>query len=193
MLSKKRIVIGCSCAIAAVFLIYTPKAVETLGAIQNRQVTANERLIEWKNQYQALQPVKAAWTNSFISEADATDLLKLFRYANVERHGLSANVDKVRQSASSAVSVNGQQIGLQRLCLATAGDSFEVTAGGVTALRAGLRELAKRRDLVLGSIELSLDAASGIAKARIQPLCVLVRTGTDSNDGATAVKTGAAL
>lgn len=193
MLSKKRAVICCGCAIAAVFVVYTPKAVQALSAVQDRQVTANERLIEWKSQYQALQPVKAAWANSYIAEGDATDLLKLFRYANVERHGLNANVDRVRQSASSPVSVNGQEIGLQRLCLATGGDSFEVTAAGITALRAGLRELAKRRDLVLGNIELSFDSSSGVAKARIQPFCVLVRTGTDGSDSATAVSTGAKI
>ncbi len=191
MINNKKIVTIMSLGIAATFLIMTPDAWSVLKKIEMRQIAANEKLIEWKQAYSALLPVNALWEAAYTSERDATDLLKLSRYADIEKHGLAVNIDLIKQTASSPVTVNGIDIGLQRLCLATTGESLELSAPTITDLRSGLRSLSKRRDISMGSIEITSASTPSVVQAKIKPFCVLVRTAEslpgapqDNGDGA---------
>lgn len=186
MMTNKKILLSVAIGMAVTFLWFTPEAWSTLGQVYERQSAANERLKLWKAQYSALLPVNDRWDKSFVSENQATDLLKLFRFADLERHGLSANVDTVRQTDSIPVRVNNMEVGLQKLCLSSSGSDLVVSAKDMTSLRIGLKSLSKRRDLSLGSVTLAYNSTTSTAEARIRPFCVLIRTTEDKPKNAAA-------
>lgn len=178
MVSNRQIVLATSLAISAVFLLMTQPAWKTLSSIESRQIAANDRFIEWRDAYKALLPINEKWNSSFASESDASDLLKLYRIANISQHGLSSDVDQVRQISSEPVQVNGMQIGVAKVCIATSGEVMRVSAPTMTSLRSGLVSLSRRKDISLGTVEVGVDSESGAAIGKIKPFCVLVRTGS---------------
>jgi len=115
MLSNKNISLAVGAALALAFLALTPKAWNGIGNIKERQVSSNIRLLEWKDAYQALLPVNDRWVATYPDGRLAKDIVSLYRLIGLSRHGLFADIDKVSQSASSPVLVNGTQVGLQRL------------------------------------------------------------------------------
>lgn len=183
MVTNRQIVLCLSAAISLIFLWQAPKAWSNLSAIKSRQIAANDRLVDWKQAYQALLPINAKWDGAFSTEAEASDLLKLYRIANIEQHGLRADVDQVRQVASEPLSVNGMDVGVAKICIATLGDTMQLTAPNMTSLRTGLISLSKRRDISMGSIEVGMDSETGLAIGKLKPFCVLVRTGGQDNSG----------
>lgn len=185
MIANKHITLIMGGLLGAVCLIKTPDAWEKLSDVHQRQVIANERLVEWKAAYQALLPVNARWDKTYPSGDDVQDLVSLYRLVDLERHGLTANVDLVRQNLAEAVNVNGLAVGLQRLCISNGPEYLEVTAPNIRALRVGLASLAARKDIDLGSIQVSFDEESGQPLARVTQLCLKVRTEKQQPAGVT--------
>lgn len=182
MISNKKISLGAAFAFAAVVLTSIPNIWASIGKTITRQAAANERLIEWKSDYQALLPVNEVWNSSFVSPNKVRDLLLLYRVADIEQHGLHADVDSIQQTGVEPLLVEGMRVGLQKLCMASKGGSLEVTAASMSALRKGLHSLAERKDVDLGTVEIGFSNADGTPMAKIKPFCVRVRT-----DGVAAV------
>lgn len=176
MIKSRTAVLFTGISLSLMLSYFTKVAWDELSAIEARQTAANERLSDWKSQYEPLIPVNDRWKKEFVSEGQAKDLLRLYKLANIEQHGLSADVDLVKQSLSIPVLVNGMEVGLTKLCLATEGSSLVVRAPSIKSLRLGLHQLSQRSDISLGSLSLSFDDETGLGTASINPFCVLVRT-----------------
>lgn len=183
MLSNKNISLVVSVALAGVFLVLTPKSWEAIGKIKERQVVANERLSEWKDAYHALLPVNDRWRKAYADGHTAKDVVSLYRLIDLERHNLIADIDKVSQSESSDVLVNGVQVGLQRLCVGSEGAVMRVEANTIKELREGLRSFSLRNDIDMGELVFRVDAVTAKPYAQIAGLCLKVRVGSDQKDG----------
>lgn len=179
MITNKRVVIGIGGLLCGVCLFAVPDAWRALGEISTRQSMANERLIEWKEAYQALLPVNERWKKAFISAAEVPDQLSLTRVVNVEQYGLKLDTDRVTQIGSEEVQVNGMPVGVQKLCIGTGSAGMEVSAKTMSELRTGMRGLASRKDLEMGTIEYAFSKGNASKPdayvARISNFCVRVR------------------
>ncbi len=182
MITNKKLVIGLGGALGVVFLLAIPEAWKNLGEIVKRQASANLRLIEWKEAYQALLPVNERWQAAFIGFDSVSDQLTLTRIVNIEQYGLNLDVDRVEQVGSEEVVVNGMPIGLQKLCIATGREALEVSSTSMSGLRAGMRAMALRADIEMGTVEYAInkgDEEQGrktVYVARVSPFCIRVRT-----------------
>lgn len=179
MITNKQLSLAVGVGVAVIFLATLPEALKSLGEIKGRQIAANEHLVEWKASYEALLPVNDGFAAVYPSGEEAKDLVSLYRLLNIERHRLMADIDLVRQTAASAVEVNGMPIGLQRLCVSNEGLSMAVSANSIRDLRLGLRSLSARRDIEMGTLEVAINDGRAIAK--IQDMCLKVRTEKDSS------------
>lgn len=175
MLSNKTISMIVGIAFAVVFILLTPKSWSNLSDVHSRQVSANLKLIEWKEAYQALLPVNERWNKAFPDGHAAKDIVSLYRLIDLHQHGLLADVDKVAQSESSEVLINGYQVGLQRLCVSTEGNVMKIGADSIKELRSGLRGLAGRHDIDMGEMIFSLDSQTSKPLIEISGLCLKVR------------------
>lgn len=182
MLSNKNISLVVGVALAGVFLALTPKSWTAIGAIKDRQVTANVRLAEWKDAYHALLPVNARWAKTYPDGRKAKDIVSLYRLIDLKRHNLIAEMDKITQLASSDVLVNGVPVGLQRLCVGSEGAVMRLDANSIKELRSGLRDLSERHDIDMGELTFSFDATTSKPTARVAGLCLKVRTDGEIQD-----------
>lgn len=175
MLSNKNISLLVGVALGVVFLALTPKSWKAISEIKDRQITANLRLSEWKDAYHALLPVNDLWVKAYQDGHKAKDIVSLYRLIGLSRYKLNADIDKVTQSASSDVLVNGVSVGLQRLCVASGGAGMTIEANSIKELRAGLRSLAMRNDIDMGELVFRFDALSSKPTAIVSGLCLKVR------------------
>jgi len=175
MLANKSISMVVGAAVAVVFVFLAPKSWNALSEIQNRQISANLKLVEWKEAYHALLPVNERWNKAFPDGREAKDIVSLYRLIDLERHKLLADVDKVVQSQSSEVLVNDVQVGLQRLCVGSEGNVMKVSAGSIKELREGLRGLAGRHDIDMGEMIFNFDEETSKPLISISGLCLKVR------------------
>lgn len=177
-LNNKAISLLVAIALAAVFVLSAPDGWRTFSQLADRQESANNALMQWKASYEALLPVNDAFAKTYPSGDDAKDLVSLYRLANLERHGLKGDIDLVRQTEVSAVTVNDVPVGLQRLCMGNEGESMMLAASSIRQLSLGLQSLANRKDIELGSIEMSM--RDGVPVAKVAGVCLLVRTERNS-------------
>lgn len=184
MLSNKRISLVVGVAMAGALLALTPKSWDAIGQIKDRQVSSNLRLAEWKDAYHALLPVNDRWVKVYPDGRKAKDVVSLYRLIDLKRHKLIADIDRVSQSASSDVLVNGSQVGLQRLCVASDGASMRVSANSIKELRSGLQGLSERPDIDMGEIVFSFDKESSKPVAQVTGLCLKVRIDGSEQDEA---------
>lgn len=174
-LSNKIVSLGVAGAIALAFLAAIPAAVSEISAIEERQARANIALQEWKAAYQALLPVNNVWNQTFTDVARTRDLVELYRAFRIEDHGFATNVDTVIQTTSEPILVNGEAVGLRRLCIANAGSTMELRASNMRTLRSGLRELAQRNDIEIGDMALKFDDETATPVLQVHDLCLRVR------------------
>lgn len=183
MLSNKNISLVIGVTLGVVFLALTPKSWNAIEQITERQVTANLRLTEWKEAYHALLPVNDRWDKAYPDGRKAKDVVSLYRLIGLARHKLIADIDKVSQSASSDVLVNGVSVGLQRLCVGSEGAVMKIEADSIRELRRGLQGFSARRDIDMGELVFSFDSLSSKPIAKISGLCLKVRVDSNSTDG----------
>lgn len=176
MFNNKQISLGIGFSVALVFVLSIPGGWANLEGVKQRQTAANDMLIEWKASYEALLPVNDRFIKTYPAGYEAKDLVALYRLLDVEKHGLMADVDLIRQLDASAVEVNGVPIGLQRLCVGNSAESLTLTASSIGSLRTGVRALSGRKDLDIGTIEFAYIDGQPVAKLR--GVCLKVRTET---------------
>lgn len=181
MLANKNISLLVGAALAGVFLVLTPQSWSAISKIKDRQVSANVNFQEWKNAYHALLPVNDRWVKVYPDGRKAKDVVSLYRLIGLDRYKLVADIDKVSQSASSDVLVNGVQVGLQNLCMGSEGAVMKISAGSIKELRDGLRSFSMRSDIDIGGIVFGFDSETSNPVAEVSDLCLKVRV--DSEGG----------
>ncbi|KKN80589.1 hypothetical protein LCGC14_0328080 [marine sediment metagenome] len=176
MLTKKMISLIVGISFASAFIASIPSAVNNINIIKDRQLSANQRLAEWKAAYQALQPVNAVWERTFTSADNTNDLVELYRGFDLERYGLMVNADTISQTGSEVIRVQGIDVGLQKLCIGNQGNFLTVKANNIGQLRQGLRSVSERKDISIGSVAIGFDKDSRKPFAEVNDFCLKVRT-----------------
>lgn len=173
MITNKRATLLIGVMLGLVFLAQTPDTWTILSQLKARQVQANDRFYDWRNAYEALQPVNEKWRVAY--PPNVKDLVELYQKINLEKHGLKADVDAVRQTEVATVYVKGFNVGLQSLCIGTNGQKVRLTSPTASGLRQGLESLAARKDIELGSLEFGFDRDENIPIIDVTGLCLRVR------------------
>ncbi|MCF6783443.1 hypothetical protein [Stutzerimonas stutzeri] len=181
MVTNRRLSLIVGIGFALVFLGSLPEAITRLSELKYRQITSNDQLVGWKASYQALLPINERFNEAYPSADEAKDLVALYRLLNFERHKIIADVDMIKQTSATAVDVNGMPVGLQRLCLSNSNSDMELAAKSMRDLRMGLRSLSSRRDIDMGSIEITIN--DGTAVAKVRDMCLKVRTAHREQSG----------
>lgn len=176
MLAKKHISLAIGVAIGLAFIAQVPSVVKNIGYVTERQITANNRLSEWKAAYEALMPVNEQWDSTFTSSVHTNDLVQLYRAFRLERHNLVVDADTIMQTGAYSVDVQGVSVGLQRLCIGNTQQSLVLTAAGMAQLRGGLRAVSNRQDIDIGSIRIGFDQDTRQPYAEVKDFCLRVRT-----------------
>lgn len=186
MISNRYLILGSAIAMALAILGRLPGVIDEANSLVSKQEASNEKLVEWKQAYQALLPVNKQWIVTFRAAVEAKDLLSIYKLFELESYGLAADIDLLQQVSASEVLVNGASVGLQKVCVGLNSTGIELTSSSLAQLRSGIKLISMRRDIELGSIEYSYSGKgeSGHYLARIAPFCLIVRTDTESGGGA---------
>lgn len=175
MLTNKRVALIVGALISLVFLAQTPAMWQMLSRLQAKQVDASVRFENWKHAYEALLPVNKRWVETY--PQGVSDLVELYQRVNLERHGLSTDVDRVLQTGSSTVEIQGFDVGLTRLCIGTSSTGgVRLSSPSATTLRQGIESLAARKDIELGSLTFGFDRESDTPYVDVTGLCLRVRS-----------------
>ena len=176
MLSNRVITLLIGASIGLAFMGSIPQALSGINQVKDRQIEANQRLEEWKAAYQALLPVNDKWERSYISAERTGDMVELYRAFKLDQHGLIVNADEIIQLGNHAVDVQGVQVGLQSLCIGSNNALLKVSAMNISALRSGLRAVAARPDISMGSVRIGFDKNTSQPFAEVTDFCLKVRT-----------------
>lgn len=126
---------------------------------------------EWSRKYTQLLPIEKRWTESFSSAAAVKDLFSVYRRLGEVPH---TNPDKLIVTKVERLTLNGKELGGQRMCLGTAGDQGLVfEEASFEPLMAGLRTLSERVDVQMGVATFTYH--EGKARASMQNFCLLFR------------------
>lgn len=163
--------------LAAVLMVQGIKAHRTLVAKAEAQGAVTESVERWKQSYMALADTVRKWESSYRREDSIQDLVSLYSVVGLADYGLIADTDAVIVHKIEPVTQNGMALGITRICLAsaTAGDNggLQVQGANYQALFAGIKRLANRPDIYIGTINIKGDRAVPIAS--LGDFCVLLR------------------
>lgn len=171
--TKTPFVVAAACA----FLLATQgiKANRILADKAQRQAAVTEAVERWSQNYLALSDSADRWKAAYRSESEVGDLLALLTVLNLTDYHLSASADGLMLNKIEPVAEGGMSIGLTRACLASTGVSgaaVEVSATDYHILFLGIRRLAERPDIQIGTISVRGDKPFPVAA--LGDLCVLL-------------------
>ena len=143
-------------AFAAVLCVHGVKAYRILGEKTLAQQAVTESVRKWKENYLALGTSVQRWVHDYRREDSVQDLMSLFAVVNLADYGLFTNADTIILNKIEPVIQGGRPIGLTRICLTStrAGEAgaLQVEAANYQALFAGIKRLAQRPDIHIGTI-----------------------------------------
>ena len=128
----------------------------------------------------AVKESVAAWKKIYSFADSFSDIDSTVNLINLGQYGLTVNIDAIVVNDNKEVlqdTPGKEPLGLLKKCLGTAtgdGSVFEVSAPTYQSLLSGIDRLAKRRDIVIGSISIAGDQKQPVA--RLGGFCVLTRT-----------------
>jgi hypothetical protein len=170
--------IFCAVAVAAVLLISGLSARKTLLEKATQEDAVIASLLDWKEKYLGLQPTEAEWVKTFVSYKDNRDIRALINVVDLRTAGLTGDTDYTVVSKVEKITglgSNSVDLGLTKICLGMNGQpAFVVKAPTYHELIDGIHELAGRRDLLIGSIDIKGNGA--MPSAALDGFCILVRS-----------------
>jgi len=154
-------------------------AYRTLTEKAAAQDAVTESVQRWKQSYMAVADSVQRWEADYPRDDAVQDLVSLFSIIDLGAYGLRSNTDKIILNKVDPVIENGMHIGLTKVCLATAGGvesaGLDVESDNYKTLFAGLKRLAQRPDIYIGTITVKGDKA--VPLASLGEFCVLLRRG----------------
>lgn len=152
------------------------KARSTMTAKAQAQADVTEGVHRWKQNYMALGESVKRWERDYRRQDSVPDLMSLFGIINLGAYGLVANTDAMILNKIEPVTQNGMPIGLTKICLASTGSgdasALEVQASTYQDLFSGIKRLAQRPDIFIGTISIKGDKPR--ATATLGNFCVLI-------------------
>lgn len=141
-----------------------------IGKAQEQTKTL-EDFRQWRSSYEALIPVQLQWDKSFHPASEVRDMLSLHALLN---SALSTNMDRLVVETLDRVKVGELELGLSRVCLASAGEpGLNFEGESFSVLVAELKKMAQRHDIQMGQIKL-FDYKSK-PTALVTGFCLLLR------------------
>lgn len=139
------------------------------------QTAVVESILQWKQGVQAVAGAVQRWNKVYVAESEVQDLAGLLAQLRLDEAGLDVDADNVIVQAIHPEMHQNKEIGLTRVCLASAGagESLIVQASDYKRLLHGLREVAARPQLHIGAITIHGEKAQAVA--RLADFCVLIR------------------
>lgn len=153
------------------------KGYRALEEVAVAQIAVTESVERWKQDYMALAESVTRWERSYRRDDSLQDLASLYASIGIAKYGLEVEADNLSTQKIEPVAYNGMQIGLTKVCLATAGagEGLEVRAGSYQALLDGVKVLAARPDVHVGTIAVRGDKVG--PAAMLGEFCMLLRAG----------------
>ncbi|WP_440569583.1 hypothetical protein [Stenotrophomonas sp. STK17_22] len=142
------------------------------------QAQATEAVARWKQSYRALETSVSQWNNRYPGLSAYSDTLGLYRSLRLQAYGLAANPDRLAIVSKESVSANGVELGLAKICMASAADKnagLELQAANYRELLDGVGRLAQRKDVYMGGMKFIGDGDRPTAS--ITDFCILLRMG----------------
>ncbi|MCX7173833.1 MAG: hypothetical protein D4S02_05995 [Rhodocyclaceae bacterium] len=172
-----RIPLFFACTFFMVFAVQGIKAYNILKEKAAAQAAVTESVERWKQSYMALSDTVKKWDSNYRKDSTIQDLLSLYTLVGLADYGLIADTDGVVVHRIEQVTVNGVALGLTRICLASSSGSemgaLQVQGGNYQTLFAGLKRLAARPDIHIGTINIKGDRSFPVAS--LGDFCVLLR------------------
>lgn len=164
-----------SVALAAVCLLKGNEALSVLTEKAKAQAVVTDSVERWKQQYLALGDTAKQWDEAFKPESSVQDMLTLLSLVRLNEYGLMTDIDKTALAKYEPVAHNGSPVGLMRICLMTFGTNggLEVSSGSYQRLFDGIDQLAKRRDIDIGNINVVGNKERPVAV--LGDFCVILR------------------
>lgn len=153
------------------------KAYHILAEKAQAQASVTESVYRWKQNYMALGKTVSRWEREYHSQSSVQDMMALLAVADFDRYSLTINTDAVNINKIQPVTQNEMQIGLASVCLSSSGggnsSALSVQAEDYQALFAGIKLLAKRPDISIGTI--SIKGNMAVPQADLGDFCILLR------------------
>lgn len=130
----------------------------------------------WKRDLAAVGDVERQWQARYPAEGAIQDVLGLLEQVRSSAgQALSIDFDRAFVQRVEPVKHAGVELGLTKVCLGSAegGEAFVVKAPSYDELMGGLRQLAAKPQINIGSVLIHGDKQ--MASATLGDLCVLVR------------------
>lgn len=152
------------------------KAYRTMINKAQAQADVTESVKRWKQNYMALGKSSKRWEHDYRHQGSVPHLLALFAIINLDEYGISTNTDAMILNKVEPVAQNGMPIGLTKVCFTTNGggdaSALEVHASSYQMLLGGIKRLAQRPDIHIGTISIKGDKS--IPVANLGDFCILL-------------------
>lgn len=155
---------------------------EAFGVLKAKaaaQIAVTESVERWKSSYLALADSVRQWEKNYRTEESIQDQASLYDELNLSQYGFTFDMDSTVISRIEPVTSEGIPIGLTKVCLSQglSGDGLEIRATSYTDLLAGLKKLAERPDIFVGTIMVKSNDEKAVPGAVLGNFCLLLRKG----------------
>lgn len=149
------------------------KGMKTLEATAKAQSNVTEGILNYQSSYQALAESMKRWDSNYRSAVEINDLASIANILSLSQYGLNHVADKIMLSSVDPVTQNGASLGMTKICLSNSGNTdFNVTAPDFSTLFGGVKKLANRPDVTIGSFVISGEKEP---MAKLNNFCLLIR------------------
>jgi len=140
------------------------------------QTDVTDSVRRWKQSYQSLGESVKKWERDYRDQDTVDDLMSMFSAMNLAEAGLSANIDSLSLSKIEPVTPGDISIGLTKYCVSSGSgvdaSTIEVKAADYQTLFTGIKRLANRPDIYIGTISVKGDKPEPVAT--LGEFCVLL-------------------
>lgn len=175
--ASTKVLIAMALGFTAISATQGIKAYKILVAKAMAQEDVTESVHRWKQNYMALGESVRRWERDYRRQDTVQDLMSLYAAVSLGGYGLSSDTDAMILYKVAPVAQNGMPIGLTRVCLASNGSgdasALEVQAPNYQELFGGIKRLAQRPDISIGTITIKGDKK--VPAANLGDFCVLLR------------------
>lgn len=149
----------------------------------HEQELINKRLDIHVNTYEALSERTEGWDKGLLDVEKIGDLLGLYQIVNIEQYaGMQTDLNSFRLTNSNVHIVNGQNIGVVRVCVSSGRRYLNVANEDYQQLISGLDAMAENKAVSFSGV--TIEGGNEVAEGQISNLCLLMRSGDAKKGGA---------
>lgn len=148
---------------------------DSISGVTAQQEKNTKELMRWKDAYQALEPVKEEWEETYIPLGHIEDLVSLYDRFKLKDSGLDVDRKELVVDEVSQVEFNDKKLNLARICVETEGeDGLAVQGDNVSSLLEGVEDLEARKDVEMSEVSFK-NRGEGNIKVILKDICFFLR------------------